>query len=146
MNAAVFVDTNILLYAIDEDPAARTKRDRAREILRSESWSWSVQVAAEFFVNAISPKRPFRLKSADAAAYVETWLNFPTAAITSDTVRDAIALHQRFELSYWDASIVATARQLGCSTVYSEDLNHGQDYDGVRVVNPFLALSSKAPV
>jgi hypothetical protein len=61
MNAAVFIDTNVLLYAIDKDPAAATKRARAQQILLSERWGWSLQVAAEFFVNATSAKRPFRL-------------------------------------------------------------------------------------
>jgi predicted nucleic acid-binding protein len=55
---------------------------------------------------------------------------------------DAISAKQRFGISYWDAAILAAAKQLGCHTVYSEDLNHGQDYDGVRVVNPFLAATS----
>jgi predicted nucleic acid-binding protein len=139
MNADVFVDTNILLYSIDEDPANLPKRNRAQQLLLGERWGWSVQVAAEFFVNATSPKRPFRLASPDAAAFVETWLAFPTAVLTPDVVRAAIALHQRFGLSYWDAAILAAAAQLRCHTVFSEDLNHGQDYDGVRVLNPFLS-------
>ncbi|NLY00440.1 MAG: PIN domain-containing protein [Rhodopirellula sp.] len=139
MNAEVFVDTNILLYTIDEDPASASKRQRAQQLLLSEPWGWSIQVAAEFFVNAISPKRPFRLDSADAAALVENWLAYPTLGLTADLVRAAIQLHQRFQLGYWDAAIVAAAKQLGCRTHYSEDLNAGQDYDGVTVVNPFAA-------
>jgi predicted nucleic acid-binding protein len=139
MSAEVFVDTNILLYSIDEDPASVAKRDLARNLLLSERWGWSVQVAAEFFVNATSPKRPFRLTSANAAALVETWLNYPTFSATAELVRAAIEIHQRFHLSYWDAAILAAAKRMSCHTVYSEDLNHGQDYDGVRVVNPFLA-------
>lgn len=139
MNAEVFVDTNILLYTVDEDPASASKRQRAQQLLLSEPWGWSIQVAADFFVNAISPKRPFRLDSADAAALVDTWLAYPTLPLTADLVRAAIQLHQRFQLGYWDAAIVAAAKQLGCRTLYSEDLNAGQDYDGVTVVNPFAA-------
>lgn len=142
MNAEVFVDTNVLLYTIDEDPASNEKRERAQQILLTESWGWSIQVAAEFFVNAVSPKRPFRLASGDAAAFVETWLSYPTLPLTPDLVRQAIALHQRFQLNYWDAAIIAAARQMGCRIVYSEDLNAGQDYDGVRVVNPFRSASA----
>jgi predicted nucleic acid-binding protein len=59
MNAEVFIDTNILLYTIDEDPASASKRERAQQLLLSEPWSWSIKVAAEFYVNAISPKRPY---------------------------------------------------------------------------------------
>jgi predicted nucleic acid-binding protein len=139
MNAEVFVDTNILLYTIDDDPASASKRQRAQQLLLSEPWGWSIQVASEFFVNAISPKRPFRLASADAAALVETWLAYPTLPLTADLVRAAIQLHRRFRLAYWDAAIIAAAKQMGCRTLYSEDLNAGQDYDGVTVINPFAA-------
>jgi predicted nucleic acid-binding protein len=72
MNAEVFVDTNVLLYTIDEEPASHEKRNRAQQLLLTERWGWSIQVAAEFFVNAVSPKRPFRLAPGDAAAFVET--------------------------------------------------------------------------
>ncbi len=137
MNAEVFVDTNIFLYSIDDSPAAAEKRDIAREILRTEPLGWSVQVAAEFFVNATSPKRSFRLATDLASSLVETWLCFPTAEINADIVRDAIVLHRRFQTSYWDSAILATAKQLGCRTVYSENMNDQQDYLGVTVINPF---------
>jgi predicted nucleic acid-binding protein len=137
MSADLFIDTNVLLYSIDEDPASAPKRQRPQQILLTERWGWSVQVAAEFFVNATSPKRPFRLASADAVALVETWFAYPTLQLTAELVRAAIGVHERFQLSYWDAAILAAAKQMGCSAVYSEDLNAGQDYDGVTVVNPF---------
>ena len=145
MNAEVFVDTNVLLYTIDEDLASQEKRERAQQLLLSERWGWSIQVAAEFFVNAVSPKRPFRLAASDAAAFVETWLSYPTLPLTSDRVRHAIAFHQRFQLNYWDAAIIAAAKQMGCGIVYSEDLTDGQDYDGVRVVNPFRSVPAMVP-
>ncbi len=139
MNAEVFVDTNVLLYTIDEDPTSAPKRQKAQQLLLSERWGWSIQVAAEFFVNATSSKRPFRLASADALALVETWLAYPTLALTPDLFRAAVDLHSRFQLSYWDAAILAAAKHMGCGTLYSEDLNDGQAYDGVHVVNPFRA-------
>jgi predicted nucleic acid-binding protein len=137
MTATVFVDTNVLLYTIDDDPAAASKRARARELLLTESWGWSVQVASEFFVNATSPKRPFRLSASDTAALLEAWLAFPTQPLTPEVVRSAISIHQRFQLSYWDAAILAAAGHLGCTNVFSEDMNAGQTYDGVTVINPF---------
>lgn len=60
-------------------------------------------------------------------------------AFTPELVSAAVHLHQRFQVSYWDAAILAAARQMGCRTVYSEDLNAGQDYNGVTVINPFSA-------
>jgi len=137
MTADVLVDTNVLLYTIDEDPASAAKRLRAQQLILSERWGWSVQVAAEFYVNATSPKRPFRLTPVAAAALVEAWLAFPTLAVTSALVRAALDIHQRFQLSYWDAAIIAAAKRMGCHTIFSEDLNDGQNYDGVIVVNPF---------
>jgi predicted nucleic acid-binding protein len=137
MNAEVFIDTNVFLYTVDEDPASTSKRQRAQQLLLSERWCWSVQVAAEFFVNATSVRRPFRLATADAAALVEAWFAFPTLELTASLFRSAVDLHRRFQLNYWDAAIIAAAKQMGCSRVFSEDLNAGQDYDGVRVFNPF---------
>jgi predicted nucleic acid-binding protein len=108
----------VLLYTIDEDPAAASKRQRAQQLLLSERWGWSVQVAVEFFVNATSTKRPFRLAAADAAALVETWFAFPTVGITPALVRAAIHVRERFQLSYWDAAILAAAKEMGCRTVF----------------------------
>ena len=56
-------------------------------------------------------------------------------------VEAALDLHDRFQLRYWDALIVAAARLSGCVRVLSEDLNAGQDYDGVAVINPFAAAA-----
>jgi predicted nucleic acid-binding protein len=142
MNADVFIDTNVLLYTIDEDTGSASKRQCAQQLLLSEKWGWSVQVAAEFFVNATSAKRPFRLKVADAAALVETWFAFPTLELTPDLFRAALDIQQRFQLAYWDAAILAAAKRMDCRVVYSEDLNDGQNYDGVIVVNPFKVAAA----
>jgi len=104
MIADVFIDTNILLYAIDEDPANAAKRQQAQRLLLAELWGWSVQVAAEFYVNATSVKRPFKLTAPEALALIETWLAFPTLDLTPGLVRAAIDLQQRFQLNYWDAA------------------------------------------
>jgi predicted nucleic acid-binding protein len=143
MTAEVFLDTNILLYTIDEDPASLPKRERAQLLLLTQRWGWSVQVAAEFYVNATSPKRPFRLATADALALLESWFAYPIIEITPGLIRAAIDIHERYQLSYWDAAILAAAKRMGCATVYSEDLNDGQSYDGVTVVNPFRTETGK---
>ncbi len=140
MNAEVFIDTNVLLYAISDRPEEQLKTERARHLLLNENWSWSVQVAGEFFSTATSTKRQFQLPSDRAIEYVRTWLNFPTASITPSTVLRAFKIQQRFRVNYWDAAIIASALELECHTLYSEDLNHGQQYDGVKVINPFLAV------
>jgi len=142
MNAEVFVDTNVFLYAISDRPEEQLKTERARHLLLNENWGWSVQVAGEFFSTATSPKRQFQLSRDRASEYVQTWLNFPTASVTSSTVLKALQLQARFGVNYWDSAIIAAALEIGCQTIYSEDLSHGQDYNGVKVVNPFLAVPS----
>ena len=62
----------------------------------------------------------------------------PTQEITVELFHRATEIRVRFGISYWDAAILAAAKMLGCEAVYSEDLNHQQDYDGVRVINPFV--------
>ena len=61
----------------------------------------------------------------------------PIQEITVDVFRTAVAISQRFRISYWDGAILAAARALGCDAVYSEDLSTGRDYDGLQVINPF---------
>jgi predicted nucleic acid-binding protein len=138
MNADVFIDTNVFLYALSDLPEEQAKAERARQLLLNENWGWSVQVAGEFYHIATSARRQFRLPHSSAMEYIETWLNFPTASLHPSTVVSALGIRDRFQISYWDAAIIAAARELGCRIIYSEDLSHGQDYDGVKVTNPFL--------
>jgi predicted nucleic acid-binding protein len=139
MNAEAFIDTNVFLYSISDRPEEQVKTERARQLLLNENWGWSVQVAGEFYHVATSVRRQFRLSHSEAIEYVRTWLSFPTASLQPSTVLNALQMRERFQVSYWDATIIAAAHELGCSTIYSEDLNDGQDYGGVKVVNPFLA-------
>jgi predicted nucleic acid-binding protein len=138
MNAEAFIDTNVFLYALSDRPEEQPKAKRARELLLNENWGWSVQVAGEFYHIATSAKRQFRLPHSSAMEYVRTWLRFPTASLNPSTVLNALDLRERFQISYWDAAIIAAAHELGCSKIYSEDFSDGQDYDGVKVTNPFL--------
>jgi predicted nucleic acid-binding protein len=62
----------------------------------------------------------------------------PCALIDPSLIRTAIAVSQRYRIHYWDGAILAAAESLGAEIVYTEDLNHGQSYGSVRVINPFL--------
>ena len=84
--------------------------------------------------------RPDPLPHDQAAAFVETLLGFRVQELSTQIVRTALATRERFGISYWDAAILEAARALGCDVVLSEDLADGQDYDGVRVENPFRGL------
>lgn len=132
-----FVDTNVLLYAVSTAPDEADKCERARSILDSEDLALSVQVLQEFYVQATRTTRVDRLAHDQAAALVESWLRFPVQEITPQLMRDAFSTAARWQISYWDAAIVEASRASDCATLLSEDLQHGMDFAGVRVVNPF---------
>jgi predicted nucleic acid-binding protein len=134
-----FVDTNILVYAHDE--TAGEKRDRARSLL-AELWEsgagcLSVQVLQEFFVT-VTRKVPKPLDAASAAEIIADLSHWRVHSPGPDDVLSAIDSHRRQDISFRDSMIVCSAASLGCGIMYSEDLNAGQDYEGVRVRNPFV--------
>jgi predicted nucleic acid-binding protein len=135
--AAVFVDTNVLLYAASNLPSELSKSVEARRILRDEDLALSTQVIQEFYWVATRPNK-LALTHAEAAAFVDVWKMFPVQSITIGLVEDALHLCGKFKISYWDAAIIAAARHMNCPTVFTEDLVGGQNYEGVTAINPFL--------
>jgi predicted nucleic acid-binding protein len=136
MTAKFFVDTNVLLYAGSNAVDDRSKRQAARALLGGPDIALSAQVLQEFYAVAVTKQR-LQMTHDEALAVLHSLAAFPVCPISRDLVLEAIDIKQRFGISYWDAAIIAAAKQMGCSTVYSEDLNAGQNYDGVTVVNPF---------
>ena len=132
-----FVDTNVLLYASSALVEDANKRLRALELLREGDLALSVQVLQEFYYQSTRPSRHARITHEQALSFLGSLEGFPVQAVTLDIFRSAVAIRQRFGLSYWDGAILAAARALGCDAVYSEDLSSEQDYDGLRVINPF---------
>jgi len=137
MSAMRFVDTNVLLYAVGTSPEEEEKRRRALDVLARRDLALSVQVLQEFYVQATRPTRPGALRRDEAAAFIQSLLRFPIQSTTLDVLRTALTFCETFGLSYWDSAILAAARLIGCDVVYSEDLSQEQDYDGLRVANPF---------
>ena len=138
--STAFVDTNVLLYAASGRAADAAKTTRALELLTNRQVCLSFQVLQEFYANAVNPKK-LGMAPAEATAWCDTWLQCPVASLGLETFVRTLELVHHYQISNWDAAILAAAQQLGCTIVYSEDLNHGQDYDGVRVENPFRGLS-----
>lgn len=132
-----FVDSNVLLYAVSALPDESRKRARATEVLTETDLVVSVQVLQEIYHQATRMTRVGSLSHDSALQFLEPLLLLPIQPITTDVFLDAVSISRRFGVSYWDGSILAAARAAGCDAVYSEDMNHGQDYGGVRVVNPF---------
>ena len=132
-----FVDTNVLLYAVSALPDEIEKRNRARDLLTRRDLTLSTQVLQEFYVQSTRPTRPGALTHERAVAYINTLLRFPVQSVTLDVLREAFQIRTQFGLAYWDSAILASARLSGCDIVYSEDMSAEQDYDGLRVINPF---------
>ncbi len=138
--SAVFVDTNVLLYGVDDrDPS---KRDRARAWL-AVCWERrcgriSTQVINEFYAN-VRKKFSTAISAGDARSDVRRYQNWKPWTIDQLTIESAWAVESRFGLNYWDALMVAAAIQQGCEWLLTEDLQHGQQIDSVRIVNPFIA-------
>ncbi len=131
-------DSNILLYAVSADPSEADKRALAIEILADrDNLALSVQVLAEFYYQATRKSRANRLTHQEAIRFIETLRRIPVQPVTEQVFRRATELSDRFGISYWDAAILAAAEAIGCEAVYSEDMDDQQDYDGLRVINPF---------
>ena len=135
-----FVDTDLLVYARDD--AEPGKRDRAREVMsilwRTGQGRISHQVLVEYYA-AVTRKLKPGLPRHEAAADVRElgqWNPVPPSAALFES---AWEIEDRFGLSWWDSLVVAAAKQVGCSTLLTVDLQDGLDLGGLRVANPFAS-------
>ncbi len=133
-----FLDTNLLLYAISTAPEETAKNRVARDLLEKDDWTLSVQVLQEFYVQATRSTKQERITHDQASSLIESWLRFRVQEITVAILCSALESKVRYQISYWDAAIVEAARAAGCREVYTEDLSAGQNFGGVRVINPFV--------
>lgn len=136
MPAERFLDTNILLYGYDLD--APEKRQVARSLIE-QAWlqpgrtAVSVQVLQGFHVNFVRNGH----SAEEAAALIADFSHWPVIDNTLAVFRLGLSLQVRWQLSLRDAMILAAAQASGARELLTEDLNHGQNYGGIRVVNPF---------
>jgi predicted nucleic acid-binding protein len=137
MHASRFLDTNILLYGYDLD--SPHKRTVAQSLIE-QAWrqpgatAVSVQVLQEFYVNFVRKGHPH----SEAAALIGDFSIWPVVDNSLGILRLGLSIQARWQLSLWDSMIVAAAKASGSRELFTEDLTHGQDFGGVRVVNPFL--------
>lgn len=138
MSGRAFVDTNVLVYA--HDRGAGEKNARARELVerlwRERTGVVSTQVLQELYVN-VRRKASAPVSAPEASALVEDYLAWPLVVNDGATILQAVAIEERFGLSFWDALVVASAQEAGVEVLWSEDLNDGQTYGSVVVRNPF---------
>jgi predicted nucleic acid-binding protein len=138
MNA---VDTNVFVYALDMDepvkqPKAQALLQRLAPAVGSTVLLW--QVAGELLSNLRKRESTGKMAAADVEAHFRDFLAmFPLVVPTAQVFSTYFALRARFSLSHWDALLLAACKEAGVTTLFSEDLDPGTDYDGVAVVNPF---------
>ncbi len=137
MSTVRFVDTNVLIYAASPAPDEAGKQRSAQRLLEEGDLALSVQVLQEFYHQSTRSSRPGAITQDHALQFIESISHFPVQDITLSLFIAAIAISQRFGLSYWDGAILAAALALGCDAVYSEELSTEQDYNGLRVINPY---------
>ena len=135
---AIFVDTNVLVYAIDA--GKRSKQARAAAWMDamwvSRRGRLSFQVLQEFYVTVTQKLTP-GLDRDRARAEVRNLLVWRPLAIAPAVLEGAWVVQERFSVSWWDSLIVSAAQVSGCQFLLTEDLQDGQDLDGTQVVNPF---------
>lgn len=137
MSVEVFLDTNVLIYAVSSVPAESPKKETALELIEHSDFGLSAQVLQEFYVT-VTAKIARPLRPDEAVELLEQLRNLPVVWTDYPLIVSGIETALRFGISYWDGAIIAAAERLGASTLYTEDLNHGQRYGSVRAVNPFL--------
>lgn len=131
--AATFLDSNVILYLLSGDPH---KADRAEALLKQRP-TISVQVLNEVTSVCLRKLRLPWLEVESLIAAVKA--NADMVPLTVESHALAMALAQRYQLSFYDAHVVASAIQDGADTLYSEDLHHGLRVEGLRILNPFLS-------
>jgi predicted nucleic acid-binding protein len=137
----IATDTNVLVYALDADEP--TKQTQAVELLRrlrqtpgSTILLW--QVAAELLSVLRKRESKGRLTSVEVeSSFRQYGTMFPLVVPGPQVFAVYFDLHARFSLSHWDAMLLAACKEAGVTTLYSEDMDAGMNYDGVTIVNPF---------
>ena len=135
MNAEIFIDSNVFVYAHDREAGQRHIRakDLIESLWQERRMPWlSVQVLQEVHVNLV--KKGIAVEH--SARIVSRYLSWRVVDNTRQLFQQALGVQQRWKLSFWDSMIVAAAQRANVPELWSEDLNEGQDYGGVRVVNP----------
>lgn len=140
MTDRTFVDTNMLVYAHDQD--AENKHEIARKVI-SELWEsrlgvLSTQVLQEFYVT-LTRKIPVPLDKPTARKILKNYFNWEVVINAPLIILQASEIEETHKISFWDALIVSAAFSKNASTILTEDLNHGQIIEGIEVINPFRA-------
>lgn len=134
MNA--FFDTNVIVYAHDRMDHA--KRERACALLEAHALDGTLTVSTQVLQESYSALiRKSLVEPSRALFAIEKLAASRVVGSNADFVLDALRLSHRFQLSVWDALIVQAALAAGCGTLFTEDMQAGQRFGELEVVNPF---------
>ena len=139
MDDKYFIDTNLLVYAHDvKNPK---KMGIAQQLIfegiRNDSGTISTQVLSEFFVT-VTKKLERSIGINEAKLEIELLRSLTVVEIEYEMVIRAINIHKEYKVSYWDALIIVAALRSQCTKLYTEDLNPGQTFEGLEIVNPLI--------
>ena len=137
MTARLFVDTNILIYALD--PAEPAKRAMSADLLRRTMANHTLVLSPQNLNECyrILVERRRLIPEAAARSYLTCLMPWCIAPLDARTTAKAWAVQDEAGLAWWDALLVAAALMAGCKLFISEDMQDGQSISGMKVVNPF---------
>jgi len=138
MSDRTFVDTNILVYAHDVDAGKKHKIAGAivTELWESQTGVLSTQVLQELYVT-LTRKIPSPLNKAQVRRFLNNYLAWDVAVNDGSTILQASEIEEAYRISFWDAMIVSAAYSKNAAIILTEDLNEGQQVEGIKIVNPF---------
>ena len=141
MTGKAFLDTNVFLYLYSQQNPAKHAQAKLliNELSREQNLLVSTQVIQEFYS---AGSQRLKLQRDLLVQAVSRMLKFPIVINGPDEIRSALSNEQRYQISFWDALILAAAESGGAGVLYTEDLNHGQFYGSVLVQNPFTSPQS----
>ena len=134
----VFIDTNILIYCLDQNDLQKQERarKRLRKVVCDGNGVISTQVLQEFFVTAT---RKLDVAPLQAKEMMQAFRHYETVAVTPQIINHAIDCCILNRISFWDALIVSAAESAKCDIILTEDLNNGQMIQGIQIENPFIS-------
>jgi predicted nucleic acid-binding protein len=140
MSARFFLDTNIFVYSLDRNAPAKSRKaaQLINEALATRKGIIGYQVVQEFF-SVVLKHSQITMKAADAEQYLSSVFRPLLKVHSSQAIySEALQIHERSRLAWYDSLIVAAAIQGKCEVLYTEDLHHGQRFGNLQIVNPFL--------
>jgi predicted nucleic acid-binding protein len=140
MSDRFFLDTNIFLYTFDETAPVKSRKahEFIREAITTHTGLVSYRVVQEFFNYALKRFTP-PMSLVEAEQFLGAVFRPLLGAHSSQALYiEAMQLHSRWGLAWYGSLIVAAALQADCDVLFSEDLQHGQRFGGLEIVNPFL--------